>query len=587
MVFCSTCCKQVVGVRDSSFLCCEGCGVVLEDFFYAEEATFVKDAGGQSKLSGSYVQSVQKDFSASRQRTLDKAYEEMKYLGDALGVGQCEGMANEAVQLYKIALDRNFTRGRKSELVHASCLYIAFRYEIGAVFLQLCEVLRLHEHPIVQKPIDPSLFMHRYTEKLMKNQASAISDTALNIVASMKRDWMQTGRKPSGICGAALYISALAHGIKCSKLDIERVVHVCEATLTKRLVEFEDTDSSSLTIEELNMLAKEREKNPTVMPNDGVSKDVLCEHKKNGVSHFALGLCEKCYNDFFKHSGGLDGGLDPPAFRRAERERMKRRLSEENVDEAHELAKASNGHEEDLPAFAAETVGANVEHESSKDGEYHESHQEDEPESLSDIDDQEVDGYLNNEEETNCKKIIWENLNREYLEEQAAKEACAAAARKANEANFENCSEDVLAARELFASATAAVAKSRKEMREKRAQEAKKLGPAKSAADATRQILIKKRYSSKVNFDRLDELYDTMTEADDPQKQKKVKFDLPSENDDNIKDKNGDETGSMDELEDAGDIGEIYQNDLYNDNRNDKYFPEDDCYNYNGGDEYY
>ncbi|KAK7286586.1 hypothetical protein RJT34_21686 [Clitoria ternatea] len=76
MVFCSRCCKQVVGVRDSSFLCCEGCGVVLEDFFYAEEATFVKDTRS--------------------------AFEEMKYLGDALEVGQCEGMANEAVQLYKL-----------------------------------------------------------------------------------------------------------------------------------------------------------------------------------------------------------------------------------------------------------------------------------------------------------------------------------------------------------------------------------------------------------------------------------------------------------------------------------------------------
>ncbi|KAK7316031.1 hypothetical protein VNO77_34657 [Canavalia gladiata] len=30
----------------------------------------------------------------------------------------------------------------------------------------------------------------------------------------------QTGRKPSGLCGAALYMSVLAHGFRCSKLDI-------------------------------------------------------------------------------------------------------------------------------------------------------------------------------------------------------------------------------------------------------------------------------------------------------------------------------------------------------------------------------
>lgn len=31
--------------------------------------------------------------------------------------------------------------------------------------------------------------------------------------------FFQTGRKPSGLCGAALYISALSHGLKCSKSD--------------------------------------------------------------------------------------------------------------------------------------------------------------------------------------------------------------------------------------------------------------------------------------------------------------------------------------------------------------------------------
>jgi len=36
-------------------------------------------------------------------------------------------------------------------------------YELGGVYLQLCEVLRLDNHPIVKKPIDPSLYLHKYT----------------------------------------------------------------------------------------------------------------------------------------------------------------------------------------------------------------------------------------------------------------------------------------------------------------------------------------------------------------------------------------------------------------------------------------
>ncbi|RDX92235.1 Transcription factor IIIB 90 kDa subunit, partial [Mucuna pruriens] len=641
MVYCSHCSKNVAGERlDDGFLCCGSCGRVLEDYFFAEEPTFVKNTAGQSQLSGNYVRTVQSEFSASRQRTLDKAYDEIRYLSSGLGVND-DSMADQALTFYKIALERNFTRGRKSEQVQAACLYIAFRhnnkpyllidfsnylrtdvYVLGAVFLQLCQVLRLGEHPIVQKPVDPSLFIHRYTKNLLKHGSKAVSDTALTIVASMKRDWMQigqkkeiiwdvkyelflllrycianvgkqTGRKPSGLCGAALYISALAHGFKCSKPDILRIVHVCEATLTKRLVEFENTESSSLTIEELNTMAKEHEKNPTVMPEGELkgcsTKDLLCEHKDSGEPHFALGLCEACYKDFNKLSGGLGGGLDPPAFQRAERERVKKAVSEESVGEECASANASNdqfkSHREDVPAYEPER--ANVEQKTTDDGNYDDSHREDESETFSDIDDEDVDVYLHDEEGMHIKKILWESANREYLEEQAAKEAAAAAYKKAFEANFENCSEDLLAARELAASAAEAVAKSRKEMKQRRAQEAKNLGPAQSAAEAFGQMSNKKRsLKSKVNFDRLGELFNEPEGDDDPKKHKKVRFD----NDDNLQSKvevkNDDEMGSADEFEDEGDVAEIYKNRMSSENMNEKYFHDDDGLGYNDYDDY-
>ncbi|KAG5083185.1 hypothetical protein JHK84_053223 [Glycine max] len=491
MVYCSHCAKNVAGERlDDGFLCCGSCGRVLEDYFFAEEPSFVKNAAGQSKLSGNYVRTVQSEYSESRQRTLDRAYDEIKYLSFGLGVND-EHMAEQALTFYKIALERNFTRGRKSEQVHAACLYIAFRYVLGAVFLQLCQVLRLGEHPIVQKPVDPSLFIHRYTKNLLKRGSKAVSDTALAIVASMKRDWMQTGRKPSGLCGAALYISALAHGIKCSKPDI---------------------------VEELNTMAKEHEKNSMIMPGGGlkgcISKDLLCEHKEDsGVTHFALGLCEACYKDFDKLSGGLGGGLDPPAFQRAERERFKKTLPEESVDEACALANASNdqfkSHKEDLHAYVPER--ANVEHEATKDGKYDDSHREDESETLSDIDDEEVDLYIHDEEGKHIKKLLWETANREYLE----------------------------------------------------------------------------GLKSKVNFELLNELFDEMENTDDLKKPKKVRFDLPLDNDDNIpskvEDKNEDEMGLADEF-DEGDMGEMYQN---TENMADKYFPEDGDFGYDDYDDYY
>ncbi|KAB2037971.1 hypothetical protein ES319_D03G112300v1 [Gossypium barbadense] len=59
-------------------------------------------------------------------------------------------------------------------------------------------------------------------------------------------------------------------------------------------------------------------------PNTGSKEtsldEVLCRHKER--KPFAYGLCNECYEEFMKVSGGLDGGSDPPAFQRAEKERL-------------------------------------------------------------------------------------------------------------------------------------------------------------------------------------------------------------------------------------------------------------------------
>ena len=62
----------------------------------------------------------------------------------------------------------------------------------GAVYLQLLRLFRLEEYPAFTKPIDPSLYLHRFAEKLKFGaKTRAVQDTALNLVSSMKRDWMQ------------------------------------------------------------------------------------------------------------------------------------------------------------------------------------------------------------------------------------------------------------------------------------------------------------------------------------------------------------------------------------------------------------
>ncbi|XP_039684017.1 transcription factor IIIB 90 kDa subunit isoform X2 [Medicago truncatula] len=562
MVYCDHCVKNVrAELHEECYLVCTSCGKVLEDQILTEEPTFTKNSAGQSKISGNLVKAVE-ELDASRKRTLYRASKEMEYLSLSLGVSEGD-VVRQARAFYEIALAKNFTRGRKSEQVRAACLYLAFRqnkkpyfliefsnnlrinvYELGGVYLQLCEVLRLDNHPIVKKPIDPSLYLHKYTSNLLGHRNGVVSATALNIIAQMNRDWLQTGRKPGGLFAAALYTSANAHGHKVSKRDILRLFHICEQTMNKRLIEYEMTDSSNLTVEELNAMAKENEKNPVVMPNSkfngSTSTPLVCEHKEMEVPHFALGLCETCYKDFDKVSGGFGGGLDPPAFQRAEQERVKKTNSKENAD----VVKASNS--------------------ACKGGDDTSTEAQDESGNFSDIDDQEVDAFLFNEEEKSYRKIIWENQNREYLEEQAAKEAAAAAQKKIYEANLENCPVE---SRELYESTTASVAKTRKE-KQRRAQQAKKSGPAQSAVEAACQMVKRKGLSNKVNMDNFAKLFED--KPADERNPKKVRFDLASDNHD-------DELGSADYFEDG-------DNDWYNnENMDESYFPEEDGYNYDEG----
>lgn len=71
-------------------------------------------------------------------------------------------------------------------------------YILGHTFLNFCTLLNL-ELPI----IDPSLYINRFAAKLgFEEKIQQVAGTALRLVQRMRRDWIITGRRPSGICGA-------------------------------------------------------------------------------------------------------------------------------------------------------------------------------------------------------------------------------------------------------------------------------------------------------------------------------------------------------------------------------------------------
>lgn len=63
-----------------------------------------------------------------------------------------------------------------------------------------------------------------------------VANDALRLVSRMDRDWIRTGRRPAGICGACLLIAARMHHYRRSQKEIIQVVKIGEATLRKRYV---------------------------------------------------------------------------------------------------------------------------------------------------------------------------------------------------------------------------------------------------------------------------------------------------------------------------------------------------------------
>nr|KAG5700900.1 hypothetical protein BaRGS_012307 [Batillaria attramentaria] len=239
---------------------CTNCGSVLEDQIIVSEVQFQENAAGGASVIGQFVSNdgtKSHSFGAafshgigrdSKTVTLQNAKRKIQEIGSQLRLNQ--HCLDTAFNFFKMAVSKRLTRGRKTAHVNV--------YVLGKTFLHISKELCLNI-----PAIDPCLYVPRFAHKLeFGDKTQEVSMTALRLVSRMKRDWMHTGRRPSGLCGAALLVAARMHDFSRSVKNVIKVVKVCEATVRKRLMEFQDTPSSQLTIEEFHNIDLEEEQDP-------------------------------------------------------------------------------------------------------------------------------------------------------------------------------------------------------------------------------------------------------------------------------------------------------------------------------------
>lgn len=105
--------------------------------------------------------------------------------------------------------------------------------------------------------------MTRFAARLeFGDKTEAVKRDALRLVSRMNRDWIQTGRRPAGICAACLLIAARMHNFKRTQREIVQVVNICDATLRKRLEEFKSTPSAAMSVNDFQNIWLDEQADP-------------------------------------------------------------------------------------------------------------------------------------------------------------------------------------------------------------------------------------------------------------------------------------------------------------------------------------
>ncbi|KAF9259797.1 cyclin-like protein [Marasmius fiardii PR-910] len=266
---------------------CVKCGTVVEENTIVNEVTFGETSSGAAMVQGSYVGQGasraklsgpfgNRGNNESREQTIANASKKIQTIANIMRLSEVVCMA--ATRLYTLAVEHKFTKGRKSLNVVAICLYVACRqketrnymlidfsdllqvnvFELGHTYLQLVQTLNLRL-PLV----DPSHYISRFATLLeFGDETQRVATDAVRLVQRFDRDWMTRGRRPAGICGAALLLAARMNNFRRSVEEIVQVVKIADTTLKKRLDEFKNTPSGNLTLVDFRNVWLEEEMDP-------------------------------------------------------------------------------------------------------------------------------------------------------------------------------------------------------------------------------------------------------------------------------------------------------------------------------------
>ncbi|KDE07061.1 hypothetical protein MVLG_02637 [Microbotryum lychnidis-dioicae p1A1 Lamole] len=199
-------------------------------------------------------------------------------------------------------------------------------FVLGSTYLKLIKELQL------QLPtVDPSLYITRFAALLeFGEETQKVAQDAVRLVARMGRDWMHIGRRPAGVCGACLLLAARMNNFRRSVAEVVQVVKIADTTLKKRLDEFRDTPSGALTVADFRTLWLDETADPPAFLMSLKKEKEMREKERKRRETTELGEEEDGQEAFEELAKRIDEGGE------RDRERRKRGGGDEEYDEEEE-----------------------------------------------------------------------------------------------------------------------------------------------------------------------------------------------------------------------------------------------------------
>ena len=185
--------------------------------------------------------------STSADRNLALALKELNRLASKIGLHR--QVREEAAMLYRRAVNQNLVRGRSVEGVAAAALYGACRRcEVPRTLNEITEASRASKKEVGRtyryisrelklnlQPASPVVYIERFCKEL--KLPGHVEDAAIRILNQAVEAELTSGRGPTGVAAAAIYIASVLYNMRKTQKQIAMTVGVTEVTIRNRYKE--------------------------------------------------------------------------------------------------------------------------------------------------------------------------------------------------------------------------------------------------------------------------------------------------------------------------------------------------------------